>query len=66
MHYADPRSEARVLVSMPRAMLRDAHMLARLNDVTFAEQMRRMVTDAVAQLVTARPEVARSFKGTLV
>lgn len=63
--YADPRSNTRMLMSLPSAMLRDLHILARSQGISTAELMRRAATREVAAQIRARPEIAASFKGVL-
>lgn len=65
LNYADPRNDTRVLVSMPSAMLRDLRLLAKSQDISIAELIRRAATREVAAQIKARPEIAASFKGTL-
>lgn len=65
LNYIDPRNDTRMLVSLPSAMLRDLHLLAKSQDISTAELVRRAVTREIAAEVRARPEIAPSFKGTL-
>lgn len=63
--YADPRNDTRMLMSLPSAMLRDLHLLAKAREISLAELMRRAATREIAAEIEARPEIAASFKGTL-
>lgn len=63
--YADPRNDTRMLMSLPSAMLRDLHLLAKAREISLAELMRRAATREIADLIKERPEIAASFKGTL-
>lgn len=63
--YADPRNDTRMLMSLPSAMLRDLHLLAKSQDISLAELMRRAATREIATHIRERPEIAASFKGTL-
>lgn len=63
--YADPRNNTRMLMSLPSAMLRDLHLLAKAREISLAELMRRAATREIATEIEARPEIAASFKGTL-
>ena len=65
LNYADPRNNARLLMSLPSAMLRDLHLLAKSQDISTAELMRRAATRELAAHINERPEIAPSFKGTL-
>lgn len=65
LNYADPRNNTRMLMSLPSAMLRDLHLLAKARDISLAELMRRAATRELAAEIEARPEIAASFKGTL-
>lgn len=65
LNYADPRNDTRMLVSLPSAMLRDLHLLAKAKDISTAELVRRAVTREIAAEIRARPEIAPSFKGVL-
>lgn len=65
LNYADPRNDTRMLMSLPSAMLRDLHLLAKARDISLAELMRRAATREIAAEIEARPEIAASFKGTL-
>jgi hypothetical protein len=63
--YADPRNDTRVLVSLPSMMLRDLRILAKSQNISAAELVRRAVTREIAAQIKERPEIAASFKGTL-
>jgi len=63
--YADPRNNTRMLMSLPSAMLRDLHLLAKAREISLAELMRRAATREIATEIEARPEIAASFKGAL-
>lgn len=63
--YADPRSDTRMLVSLPSAMLRDLRLLAKSQGTSISELVRRAVTREIAAEIRARPEIAPSFKGAL-
>lgn len=65
LNYIDPRNDTRMLVSLPSAMLRDLHLLAKAKDISTAELVRRAVTREIAAQIKARPEIAASFKGVL-
>ncbi len=65
LNYIDPRNDTRMLVSLPSAMLRDLHLLAKAKDISTAELVRRAVTREIAAEIRERPEIAPSFKGTL-
>lgn len=65
LNYADPRNDTRMLMSLPSAMLRDLHLLAKAREISLAELMRRAATREIAAEIEARPEIAASFKGTL-
>ena len=65
LNYADPRTDTRMLVSLPSAMLRDLHLLAKAKDISTAELVRRAVTRELAAEIRARPELAPSFSGAL-
>lgn len=65
LNYSGPRSDTRMLVSLPSAMLRDLHLLAKAKDISTAELVRRAVTREIAAEIRERPEIAPSFKGTL-
>ena len=65
LNYADPRNDTRMLMSLPSAMLRDLHLLAKAREISLAELMRRAATRDIAAEIEARPEIAASFKGTL-
>ena len=65
LNYADPPNDTRMLVSLPSAMLRDLHLLAKAKDISTAELVRRAVTREIAAEIRARPEIAPSFKGVL-
>ena len=65
LNYIDPRNDTRMLVSLPSAMLRDLHLLAKAKDISTAELVRRAVTREIAAEIRARPEIAPSFKGVL-
>ena len=65
LNYADPRNDTRMLVSLPSAMLRDLHLLAKAKDISTAELVRRAVTREIAAQIKERPEIAASFKGVL-
>ena len=65
LNYADPRNNARLLICLPSAMLRDLHLLAKSQDISTAELMRRAATREIAAQIKERPEIAPSFKGTL-
>lgn len=65
LNYADPRNNTRLLISLPSAMLRDLHLLAKSQDISTAELMRRAATREIAAQIKERPEIAPSFKGTL-
>jgi hypothetical protein len=54
-----------MLMSLPSAMLRDLHLLAKSQDISTAELMRRAATREIAAQIKERPEIAASFKGTL-
>ncbi len=66
LNYADPRNDTRLLISLPSAMLRDLHLLAKSQDISTAELMRRAATREIATHIKERPEIAPSFKGTLL
>lgn len=63
--YTDPRNDTRILTSLPSAMLRDLRLLAKSQDISIAELMRRAATREIAAQIRVRPEIAASFKGTL-
>lgn len=63
--YADPKSDTRMLISLPSSMLRDLQLLAKARDISMAELVRQAVTGTIAAEVRARPEVAPSFKGKM-
>lgn len=65
LNYADPRNNTRMLMSLPSAMLRDLHLLAKAREISLAELMRRAATREIAAQIKERPEIAASFKGTL-
>lgn len=65
LNYTDPRNDTRMLMSLPSAMLRDLHLLAKAQDISTAELMRRAATREIAAHIKERPEIAASFKGTL-
>ncbi len=65
LNYADPRNNTRLLISLPSAMLRDLRLLAKSQDISAAELVRRAVTREIAAEIRERPEIAPSFKGTL-
>ena len=65
LNYADPRNDTRLLMSLPSAMLRDLRLLAKSQDISVAELMRRAATREIAAEIKERPEIAASFKGTL-
>jgi len=65
INYADPRNNTRMLISLPSAMLRDLHLLAKSQDISTAELMRRAATRELAAQIKKRPEIAASFKGVL-
>lgn len=65
LNYTDPRNDTRLLMSLPAAMLRDLHLLAKAREISLAELMRRAATREIAAEIEARPEIAASFKGTL-
>ncbi len=65
LNYADPRNDTRMLMSLPSAMLRDLRLLAKSQDISLAELMRRAATREIAAQIKERPEVAASFKGVL-
>lgn len=65
LNYTDPRNDTRMLMSLPSAMLRDLHLLAKAQDISTAELMRRAATREIAAHINERPEIAASFKGTL-
>lgn len=65
LKYTDPRSDTRMLMSLPSAMLRDLRILAKSQGISTAELMRRAATRELASQISARPEIAASFKGTL-
>lgn len=65
LNYIDPRNDTRMLVSLPSAMLRDLHLLAKAKDISTAELVRRAVTREIAAEIRERPEIAPSFKGAL-
>lgn len=65
LNYADPRNNTRMLMSLPSAMLRDLHLLAKSQDISTAELMRRAATREIAAQIKARPEIAALFEGTL-
>lgn len=63
LKYTDPRNDTRMLISLPSAMLRDLHLLAKAKGISTAEFVRRAVTRDIAHEIQARPEIARSFRG---
>ena len=65
LNYIDPRSDTRMLVSLPSAILRDLHLLAKAKDISTSELVRRAVTREIASEIGEHPEIAPSFKGTL-
>ena len=65
LNYTDPRTDTRLLVSLPSAMLRDLHLLAKAKDISTAELVRRAVTREIAAEIRACPEIAFSFRGAL-
>ena len=65
LNYADPRNDTRLLMSLPSAMLCDLRLLAKSQDISVAELMRRAATREIAAQIKERPEIAPSFKGTL-
>lgn len=65
LNYIDPRNDTRMLVSLPSAMLRDLHLLAKAREISLAELMRRIATREIAAEIKERPEIAASFKGAL-
>lgn len=65
LEYPDPKNDTRMLVSLPSAMLRDLHLMAKASGISTAELVRRAVTAELASQIRARPEIAASFKGAL-
>lgn len=65
LEYADPRSDTRMLVSLPTLMLRDLHLLAKARDISASELVRRVVAQEIAMEIRKRPEIAPSFRGVL-
>lgn len=65
LEYPDSRNDSRVLVSLPSAMLRDLRLLAKSQNISVAELIRRAATREVAAHIKERPEIAPSFKGML-
>lgn len=65
LNYVDPRNDTRMLMSLPSAMLRDLHLLAKAREISLAELMRRAATREIAAQIKECPETAASFKGTL-
>lgn len=63
--YTDPKSDTRMLISLPSTMLRDLQLLAKARDISMAELVRQAVTEEIAEAIRARPEIAPSFKGAL-
>ena len=61
--YEEPRSQTKLLVSMPIEMARDVRLLASYKGITSAELVRRAVTEKIAAQIQAEPLSARSFKG---
>lgn len=66
LSYEDPRSDTRMLVSLPKPMLRDLQLLAKAREISMAELVRVSVTREIAHAVQARPEIAPSFRGKLL
>lgn len=63
MRYEDERSSARILASFPPQMLRDLRILAKANDMSLAELIRRACSREVSEFVASRPDVKASFRG---
>lgn len=65
LDYVDPRNDTRMLMSIPKPMLRDFKLLAGARGISVAELVRRVVTQEIAAEIRARPEIAPSFRGVL-
>lgn len=65
LRYPDPRSDTRMLTSIPSLLLRDLHMLAKAREISLAELVRRALTREIATEIRERPSIAASFKGKI-
>lgn len=64
LKYADPKSDRRILMSLPSEMLRDLRVLAKSRSVSISEQLRQLITAEVARVIQANPAHSKSFRGS--
>lgn len=57
LKYESAKASTRLLLSLPGPMLEDAHAAAQLQGISVAELARRAMTNHVAALAKAHPEL---------
>ena len=57
LRYASPKASTRLLLSLPKDMLADAHAVAAAQGISTAELVRRAMTMHMREVVRAHPEV---------
>lgn len=63
LKYADPRSDSKVLIYLPKDMHRDARVLAWSQGISVSELIRRQLTEVMARSLQTNPLAARSLRG---
>lgn len=57
LKYGSAKASTRLLLSLPRPMLEDAHAAAKLQGISVAELARRAMTHHMSELARVHPEL---------
>lgn len=63
LQYEDPRCHHKLLLCLPDGMQRDVRMLARLEEISVSEFLRRALTREIAAYLQGHPQFQASFRG---
>lgn len=63
LKYESTKASTRLLLSLPKPMLDDAHAAAKLQGISVAELARRAMTHHMAELARVHPELVLKGQG---
>lgn len=63
LRYKTPKASTRLLLSLPKDMLSDAHAAAHAQDISVAELVRRAMTRHMSELIAEHPSLF-ALRGT--
>lgn len=55
LQYGSAKASTRLLLSLPRSMLDDAHAVAKVQSISVAELVRRAVTRHMSEVIATHP-----------